>query len=271
MPTRLALAVLFLLCGAAVASSSVSAQPTERVLRFFDASGPIRIQANVVWGTLRVTGHDGDEIRLSVAHTSEGGSPRAVSNLADYVSVQSTSNAYSITGRQPANGAFESIDLTLSVPARADVSLGIGRGGEIIVDGMNGVVDVSQRNGSVELTNLGGSAAVNALNGSIQASFRTVTPNRSMSFIALNGEIDLTLPARLKANVRLRSERNGYIMSDFELPGVDYPYADEPREGSAKPLHSPRPIEIQSSINGGGPTLVATTENGPIRLRRARR
>jgi hypothetical protein len=92
-----------------------------------------------------------------------------------------------------------------------------------------------------------------------------------MSFMALNGEIDLTLPARTRANVRLRSERNGYITSDFELPGVDYPYAAEPREGSTKPLHSRRPIEIQSRINGGGPMLVATTENGPIRLRRGGR
>ncbi|GAB5534867.1 MAG: hypothetical protein Rubg2KO_11160 [Rubricoccaceae bacterium] len=269
MRSRLVLALLVALSGPVVASSSASAQ-TERVLRFFDASGPISVQANVVWGTLRVTGHEGDEIRLSVSHTPEGGSPRAVSNLAEYVSVQSTSNAYSITGRNPANGAFESIDITLSVPARADVRLGVSRGGEIVANGIDGVVDVSQRNGSVELTNLGGSAAVNALNGSIEASFRSVTPNRSMSFIALNGEIDLTLPARLKANVRLRSERNGYITSDFELPGVDYPYADAPREGSAKPLHSRQPIEIQSSINGGGPMLVATTENGPIRLRRGR-
>ena len=273
MPVRcLPILILFVLVGMApFVSSPAHAQPTERVLHFFDASGPIRVHAEVVWGTLRVTGHDGDDVRLTVAHAPEGGAPRPVADIADYVSVQSQNNAYWIRGRRPRDGAFESIDLTLSIPTRADVSLHVSRGGEVVVEDMDGVVDVSQRNGSVVLRNLGGAAVVNALNGSIEASFRAVAPGQAMSFIALNGEIDLTLPARYRADVRLRSERNGYITSEFALPDVDYPYAEEAREGTTKPLHSQQPIEILSRINGGGPVLVATTENGPIYLRRGAR
>ncbi|NNF57837.1 MAG: hypothetical protein HKN04_06305 [Rhodothermaceae bacterium] len=271
MPTRHSLFLTFLVLCISALWAPAYAQSAERVLEFFDASGPIRVQAEVVWGVIRVTGHDGDDIRLSATHTPEGGSAQPVADLAEYVTVQSQSDAYSIRGRRPRDGAFESIDLTLAVPARADVSAHISRGGEVIVEGINGVVDISQRNGSVVLRNLGGAALVNALNGSIEATFRAVDPEQSLSFIALNGGIDLTFPGSYRANVRLRTERNGYITSEFSLPEVDYPYAAEAREGTAKPLYSQQPIEIQSTINGGGPVLVATTENGPIHIRRRRR
>lgn len=266
--SALALAALL---GGALTAPPPHAQPTERVLRFFDASGPIRVHAEVVWGTIRVTGHEGDAVRLSATHTPEGGAPRPVTDLAAFVTVESQNDAYRIRGRRPPGGAFESVDLTLVVPARADLSVHVSRGGEVVVEGMDGVVDISQRNGSVVLRDLGGAALVNALNGSIEASFRAVAPERALSFIALNGEIDLTFPPSFRADVRLRSERNGHITSEFALPGVDYPYADAAREGSAKPVYSRQPIEIEARINGGGPLLVATTESGPIYLRRGPR
>lgn len=273
MPARLlTFVILFTITGeTSLVSFDVYAQPTERVLRFFDDSGQIRVHAEVVWGTLHVIGHERDDVRLSVSHVREGGSPRSVADIDEYVTVESQNNAYWIRGRRPSDATFESINLTLFIPSRADISLQVSRGGEVIVEDMDGLVEVSQRNGSVVLNNLGGAALVNALNGSIEASFRAVKRGEAMSFIALNGEIDLTFPRGYRADLRLRSERNGYVTSEFALPNVDYPYADEPRDGTAKPLHSRQPIEFMSRINGGGPVLIATTENGPIRIRRGAR
>lgn len=258
---------LFLLAVLAlVPGRTLLAQPADHVFRFLDPSGDIQVEAEVLWGTIHVIGHDSDEVRLRVTHTPEGGEPRTVADIAEYIQVESRNTRLRIAGRAPASGRFESIDLTLMVPARADLAVRVSRGGEIRVEDMAGLVNVSHRNGSVELHDLAGPALVNAVNGSIAASF-TTPPTQAMSFITLNGEVDLTLPASARADVQLRTERNGYIDSDFTLPDVDYPYAAEAQEGTAKPLYSERPIAIRSTINGGGPPLVATTENGPIRLR----
>ncbi|MEM6328263.1 MAG: hypothetical protein AAF791_14200 [Bacteroidota bacterium] len=257
---------LFVLLALTV-SAALHAQPTQ-VLRFLDPSGDIDVTAEVTWGNIRVVGYDGDEIRLQVTHTAEGGSPQPVTRVADFVEVRSTNTQYLIRARSPQGDAFESVDLVLRVPSRARFQALVARGGEIRVEGMDGGVYVQNRNGSVDLRGLSGPTQVNAVNGSITASFRQM-PDAAMSFLTMNGEVDLLLPRSARANVQLRSERNGYIDSDFALPGVDYPYAEE--AGSAeKPLASPRPIQLRSTLNGGGPMLIATTENGPIKLRARR-
>jgi hypothetical protein len=227
---------------------------------------PVTIEASLYWGNLTVRGADRDDIGITVIHTLGKADPVVVKDFSDLVTLRSVDGLVRLTGRVPAAGTFESIDLTLEVPADARISLRIEKGGEISVSKMNDLVEVNHRNGSVSLTHLRGFALVSAVNGEITASFDDVEPGRNMSFMTLNGGIDLEFPDDVAADVRLRSNRNGYVYSEFDLPGVEYPYDQMPDDSEPGRKYSSEPVSITSTINSSGAWIVATTENGPVRI-----
>src|SRR6202007_3462707 len=71
-------------------------------------------------------------------------------------------------------------------------------------------------NGAVTLNNISGSAVAHALNEHVHVTFTKVNPQKPMAFSSLNGDIDVTFPADLKANVSIRSDR-GDVFSDFDV------------------------------------------------------
>lgn len=241
------------------------AQSHQTTVRLADPKAVTELAVDVAWGNLTVEAYAGEAVLVEAFYTPQGGETMPAEPLRDFVRIEETNQRLSLRGRTPQG--FESIDVVVQVPEHMTLHLRIRRGGEIQVTGMNALVEVDHRNGSVVLEALGGPALVKAVNGSITASFSSALPEKPMSFVTLNGGIDLTFPEHLQADVWLRTTRNGHIVSDFDLIGVDYPYAGEPAEGGSKPRYSAYPIAIQAPINGGGPLLVASTENGPIRLR----
>ncbi len=262
---RLILSVI-VVCAIVLVAPRAFAQGIE--LEFVDQSGPLVVEADVYWGNITVVGEQRSDVRLRASYTGSDDRTRALERLADHVTVSRAGGVVRLRARRPGEGVFESVDLELSVPASARLLLRVERGGEISVRDMEDLVEVNHRNGSVSLEGLRGQAVVSATNGSISASFDEVDENGSMSFITLNGGIDLSFPTDYRANVRLRSERNGYVFSEFGLGQTEYPYGDEPAVTVTERRYSKRPISIVSEIGGGGPWLVATTENGPIRITR---
>ena len=109
----------------------------------------------------------------------------------------------------------------------------------------------------------------NTVNGGITATLRQVVADKAMSFTTLNGDVDVTVPATIKADVRMSSE-NGDIYSDFDIEAR--PVAQPPEESSSKrkgfKVHIGR--EMRGQINGGGPEIYFKTFNGDILLRKAK-
>src|SRR5205809_153184 len=116
---------------------------------------------------------------------------------------------------QTPSGA-DRVSVNLSDPARpALVKASLVNGG-ITIKGYDGELDVNDVNGSVTLNNVSGSAVAHALNGRLLATFSRVNPQKPMAFSSLNGDIDVTFPPDLKANLSLKSDR-GEIFSDFDV------------------------------------------------------
>src|SRR5438105_671975 len=84
-----------------------------------------------------------------------------------------------------------------------------------LVSGVDGEFDINDVNGEVDLKNIGGSVVAHALNGHVLVTFNRIDPQKPMAFSSLNGDIDVTFPADLKANVSLRTD-NGEVYSDFD-------------------------------------------------------
>jgi DUF4097 and DUF4098 domain-containing protein YvlB len=162
-------------------------------------------------------------------------------------------------------GVTGSSDLTIQVPAQTSLKLRTLNGGRILVEGISGEIDAQNMNGEVSINNVSGSVVANSMNGRVTVSLDRVTPNKTMSFSSMNGTIDVTLPADVKANVKMKSD-NGDVWSDFDikLTGSAPPQVSD-RDGRHR-VHVDK--TMSGTINGGGPEMSFVTYNGNIVIRK---
>jgi hypothetical protein len=161
-----------------------------------------------------------------------------------------------------------SVDLVIQVPFSTSMDLSTLIRGEIEVDSVKGEIEVSNMNGAIKLLSVSGTVLANSMNGGIEVTFAEVNPDTPMSFSTMNGDIDVTLPASTKANLRMKSDF-GEIYSDFEINVSQAPQRveAEPEEGRYRIAFDKYYL---GAINGGGPEFVLKTMHGDILIRKAK-
>jgi len=156
-------------------------------------------------------------------------------------------------------------DVVIQVPTQTSVKVTARFGHAIVIENITGEIEADNMNGQVTITNVSGSVVAHSMNGKITASLNSVTPDKPMSFSTMNGEIDVTLPASVKANLRLKTD-HGDIFSDFDIKvdsTVQPPQVDDNRKkGGRYRVRFDR--GTFGTINGGGPEMQFTTFNGNI-------
>ena len=102
------------------------------------------------------------------------------------------------------------------------------------------------------------------MNGKVLVSLNNVTPDKAMSFSTMNGDIDVTLPADIKANVKMKTD-HGDMFTDFDIKLDRHPTSaveDNRKKGGRYRVRFDR--GTNGTINGGGPEIQFTTFNGNI-------
>ncbi len=125
--------------------------------------------------------------------------------------------------------------------------------------GLEGNVEIENANGSINITKLAGAAVIHNRNGSITAELIRVAPDQAMSFTAVNGRVDVTLPAATKAKLKLRAE-HGAVYSDFPMAME----AGGKAEASDGRYQVKMDRSVTATINGGGPEYLFQSMNGSI-------
>ena len=164
----------------------------------------------------------------------------------------------------------QSVDLNIQVPYSTSMELSTLVSGNIAIDGVRGDIDVNNMNGSIMLTAISGTVLAHSLNGGIAIVFKEITPGKPMSFSTMNGDIDVTLPASTKADLKMKTDY-GEIFSDFEIKIDPTPQkvSEEPqREGGRYRISFDK--YYLGSINGGGPEYLLKTFHGDILIRKAK-
>ena len=257
---------------------------TQRVsVALSDPSRPGTIQMDIVMGSIQVRGGNRRDILIE-ARAGGGAGPRARRRTNDEpppvglrrltqnggFSVEEDRNTVSIDVGPPRN-----IDFIIEVPMQTNVDLETVMG-SIVVDGVEGELELESVNGTVMLTNVGGSVVAHTVNGKLTATITRPAAQKAMAFTSMNGSVDVTLPATVKANLKLRSDQ-GDVYTDFDL---------QLRRGSASPNPNPNPdidlrrngrtrvIDVDNaiygSVNGGGPDFEMRTFNGNVYVRKAK-
>lgn len=233
---------------------------------FSNPTGAKRVNVSVINGSIHVKTHSGNDVIVegrgvpSKRREAPAGMKRIDAGAG--MTVEESENT--ITVRTPPSGA----QLNLTVPVECALKLSTMNNGSISVEGVSGDIDVNNLNGAVVVRNVSGAVVAHSLNGMVQVVLDRVTPGKAMSFSTLNGNVDVTLPADTKANVRMKSQ-NGEIWSDFDiqLSASNRGPVTEGADGKGK-YKVKFDRMMTGSINGGGPEFQFTTLNGVIYIRK---
>src|SRR6266853_2289908 len=242
-----------------------------------DPTRPVKLRAHLVSGSITVKGGDVKEIvvEAKARHEESRGEGRAEGRAAGMKHIPMTSTGLNIEAennevRVSTDSYQRTIDLTITVPTHTSLSLHTVNDGNILVSGVDGELDINDVNGDVDLKNIGGSAVAHALNGHVVATFNRVDLTKQMAFSSLNGDIDVTFPADLKANVSLRTD-NGEVYSDFDIkvqPNMPQQTVEDDRGRGGK-YRMKVDKNVRGTINGGGQEIQFKNFNGNIYIRKA--
>jgi DUF4097 and DUF4098 domain-containing protein YvlB len=237
-----------------------------------DPSAPPRINVNLLMGSVTVKGADIRDVEVQARSRNRGERRESRAEGMKRLDIGSTgldvvedNNNVSIK-----TSWFRPSDLVITVPRHASLELKVVNDGNIEIDGVDGEIDANDLNGKIMMNNVGGSVVAHSLNGEVVVTMNRVDPSKPMSFSTLNGNIDVTFPAGVKANVRLKTD-NGEIYSDFDVklePGART-VQNEPADSHQGRYHVHFDRTLRGTINGGGPEFQFTSFNGRIFIRKA--
>lgn len=157
------------------------------------------------------------------------------------------------------------VDFIIKVPENFSLDLRATNNGNIIVEGVKGEMEISNLNGAITLNDIGGSVIADALNKDIIVTFTKGYEKSPMAFTSLNGDLDITFPSNLAANVKAKTD-NGEIFTDYEMKMTTDIRKDE-KKSSSGVYKVTVDKWVTGTINGGGAELLFKTMNGDIMIR----
>ncbi|MGC4038322.1 MAG: DUF4097 family beta strand repeat-containing protein [Chitinophagaceae bacterium] len=243
------------------------------VVPLSDPGKTYSLDVGLVSGSITIIGYDGKDILIDGKgdgdenqneNKNQNGMRRISSHNLSIVAEEKNNKVNVHTDRPN-----RTIRLTIKIPKGAGtIKLETVNDGDIEVSNTNGEMEISNTNGSIKLRDVSGSVVANSVNGDVTATFKSVDAQAAMAFSTLNGNVDVTFPASLKANVKLKSEQ-GDVFTDFDVV-VDRtpPNAERTKEGNMYRLN----IKdwIYGKIGGGGPEIMMNNMNGNIYARKSK-
>lgn len=261
---------IFALTGITVAVCALAfAQDNQIVVPSRNSTRPRVVDVATSNGSIMVKTHEGKDVVVEsggIRSRREMQAPPGMHRI-DIpnrgLEVQEQDNTITVRDHSPGGG--ESV--TIMVPV--DTSLHLrSSNGSIHVDGVHGEVDAETHNGSMHILNISGSVLANTNNSRVEVTMDRVDPGKPSAFSTLNGSIDVTLPADLKATMKMTTD-NGSIYSDFDVTvsaGRAMTQANNTSDGRYRVRFDRM---VQGTINGGGGAdLTFRTANGSITIRK---
>jgi hypothetical protein len=263
--------VLAVVLAAGVVELGRAQQETvERVtVAFSDPARPGTLAVQLLHGSLTVRAADRRDVLIEARPRGQERGDANASGLRRLpqrgsFSVEEENNTMRLSSPMP-NGRT---DFTILVPARTNLKVALVNDGTLTIEGIDGDIEATNLNGPITLTRVAGSVVAHSTNGRVVATVSRVAAQKAMAFTSLNGAVDVTLPASVKANVKLRSDQ-GDIYTDFDvqLTPSKEPVVKDARQGGGR-YRIDVDRTLYGTINGGGPEFELRTFNGPVYLRK---
>jgi len=260
---------------ASAAVAQQGAPTSDRItVAFSDPERPGTLKVNLLDGTVTIKGFNRRDV-LFVAN-SQGARevlrrrqpaepPPGMQRLTQPggFGVEERDNEMSVS-----SGVNREINLEIEAPARTKLRVSTVNGA-ITVDSVDSEMEINTVDGTITLMNVGGSVVAHAVDGNIAATIARVTPQAPMAFTSLNGDLDVTLPAAVKANLRLRSDQ-GDVFTDFDVQMIASASANRTQQRNGRGVRIDVNRSIYGTVNGGGPDFELRTFDGNIYVRKGK-
>lgn len=261
----------FLMGALAVCPLLIAQDATDRItVPFSDPSRPRTLKASLVNGSITVKGYEGKDVLID----SSGGSAPRHNRKAEAEGLHRIGMSSGLTVEEQDNAVRVSASpsgsphLVIQVPRQISINIRVVNGGFIEVDGVDGEVDADIVNGPLRVLNVSGAVVAHALNGEVKVTMDRMQGNKPMAFSSLNGDVDVTLPADVKAHVKMKTD-HGEMYTDFDvkLEANGKAVVENGRSSGGK-YKVQMDRSLTGTINGGGQDLSFTTLNGRIYIRK---
>lgn len=213
-------------------------------------------------GSVKITGYNGEVILITAV------SRFSAENETDRFTGQAP---FKITAEEKNNRIMlyclsnnKTIDFNIKMPRQFSIKVSSFDNGKIEIINIAGDIEASNPAGDIILDQISGAAVVNSINGKISASFVQVRSDSPMMFTSLEGSIEIYLPEKVNAGVKMRSQY-GELFSEFKLK----PFAgrNTGKRGVTGNLITTEGWTV-GMLNNGGPEYLISTFNGNIRLKK---
>lgn len=162
-------------------------------------------------------------------------------------------------------GGFKTVGFNVKVPAHCSIIANSFR--DIHIKGVDGEVELNTIMGLINASDITGSVVANTVNGSINAKIRKAAPDAPMAFSTVNGNIDITFPADIKATFKMNSDF-GDIYAGFDMVTKD----EDIEKSNINPDNGIYNVQVKNwtvaDVNGGGPEYSFKTLGGNIYIRK---
>ena len=239
-----------------------------------DPSKAGKLDVGLINGSIKVIGYAGKEIIID-AISVEKNDRRGGKEQTEGMKRISTNDGFELTAKEKNNTVHVGVDkvnmlvnLTIKVPHKFSLKVSTINNGDISVENVNGNLEISNINGFIKMKDIAGSVVANTINRDIVVNFTEVTPNTPMAFTTLNGKVDITFPASVKANVKLKSDM-GEVFTDFDIDVDKTPNKINQSVDKEKGLYKIKKDDwTYGKINGGGSEIMMKTMHGNIYIRK---
>lgn len=205
-----------------------------------------RVAIENLYGDVRITGWDRDEVRIEAFKSAADTAPLddamiVVDATADRLSVRTQ-----YAGTEPREPA--SVEYRIMMPRTADLENAHLVNGALSLSGLAGSVKATSVNGSITAEGLEGGADLATVNGQVEAGFDRISAAQPISLRSVNGPILLSIPR--DSGVQLVAQnRSGEIQTDLPQPAVP-----------------PARHHLETGVGGGGAPIVLRNVNGGISI-----
>ncbi len=215
-------------------------------------------------GDLKIEGYTGNEIifsamggeEMTVPERAKGLKPvygGGVDNTGVGLSVEKSGNGISVTCLLPFTNSRE---YTVKVPESMSIEVQseCEYNNDIHISGMKNEIEIQSCH-SIILKGVTGPLVLSTISGDIEITFDNISAGKPFSINSISGEIDITLPAKIAADIEMNSV-SGRMYSDFD-------FSDK-----SKDMNQIGGNELSTKLNGGGAKFSIVTVSGNIYLRK---
>ncbi|MBD3288143.1 hypothetical protein GF337_05010 [candidate division KSB1 bacterium] len=244
------------------------------VVPLSDPNERCTVDVGLVNGGISVTGYDGKDVIVEAKTRMKQLDPQDSKKSKGMIRIPVTTTGLTVEEEDnyvdvSVHSWKRTIDVTLKVPHKSSLELSCVNHGDIYVEDVTGEFDINNINGSVTLKDISGAVVAHALNKDLIVTMKKVDSDKNMSFSTLNGDVDVTFPKNVKAEVQLNTT-NGEIFSDFEVKISDKPkrIISDNEDGNKGKYRVEIDRTIYGEINGGGAEMIFKSFNGNIYIRK---